>query len=299
MATSKRPAVRKNDRVTLSAIKKSIPSYGGKPWVLRDTVLTVMDVTGTGSKSNPWIVVVTDGEHLWRLEPGDVERAETAAAHSTVMHGSSEKDLDAWLDQHGYSHTRSRKKPARRSAVHATRRESDPSDADLDARLFIGTYPTGIRYADKRRERNGDYLPLAFLPYKKLELEWQPRVTVPLDLRYQIEQHAASMKARRGEDYPISASGQTIKLGHARMRESGEQKFKVGDIVRRTAARMRSMGIVSGPVNGAIEGYAGRWPLVRWSDMSDAEEPMAQAEEGLELDKRAMGRKSHARKARQ
>ena len=166
--------------------------------------------------------------------------------------------------------------------------------------MFIGVYPTGIRYADKQRERGGDYLPLAFLPYKTLELEWQPRVSVPLDLRYQIEQDAAGMRARRGEDYPISSSGQTVKLGHARVRGSGgaEPKFKVGDIVRRTAARMRSMGIVSGPVNGIVVGYAGKWPLIRWSDMSDAEEPMAQAEEGLELDKRTTARRSHARKIR-
>lgn len=298
MATSKRPAVRKNDRVTLSAIKKSIPSYGGKPWVLRDTVLTVMDVTGTGSTRTPWVVVVTDGEHLWRLEPGDVERVETPVAHSTRKPAhSTEKDLDTWLARHGYDHARARKtgRASAPRAAHATRREDD---ADLDDRLFVGVYPTGIRYADKRRERQGDYLPLAFLSYKTLDLKWEPRVSVPLDLRYQIEQHAAGMKQRRGEDYPISSSGQTVKLGHARVREDGAQKFKVGDVVRRTAARMRSMGIVSGPVNGVVEGYAGKWPLVRWSDMSDAEEPMAQAEEGLELDKRAMARRSHARKIR-
>lgn len=82
--------------------------------------------------------------------------------------------------------------------------------------------------------------------------------------------------------------------GHARIAEGG-QKFKVGDIVRRTAAAMRSMGIVSGPINGRVEGYSGRWPLIRWSNMSDTDEPMAQAEEGLELDKRAMAKRGHAR----
>lgn len=68
------------------------------------------------------------------------------------------------------------------------------------------------------------------------------------------------------------------------------RKFQVGDIVRRTAARMRSMGIVSGPVNGMVVGYSGKWPLIRWSDMDDNDEPMTQAEEGLELDMRAMAR---------
>lgn len=84
-------------------------------------------------------------------------------------------------------------------------------------------------------------------------------------------------------------------MAHARVQLEADRKFNVGDIVRRTAARMRSMGIVSGPVNGVVTGYSGKWPLIRWSDMSDAEEPMAQAEEGLELDKRAMAKRGHAR----
>ena len=83
---------------------------------------------------------------------------------------------------------------------------------------------------------------------------------------------------------------------HARKRESGTPKFTVGDIVRRTAARMRSMGLVSGPVNGIVVGYSGPWPLIRWSNMDEADEPMPQAVEGLELDKRAMSRLGHARK---
>jgi hypothetical protein len=161
-----------------------IPPYDGKPFVLRDTVLTVSHLTGTGAKRNPWHVVVTDGTHFWHLEADDVVRAEnTSTAHSTRK--STQRELDEWLDRHGYAH------------------------------------------AIKRAE--------------------------------------------------------------------GAPKFKIGDIVRRTAARMRSMGLVSGPVNGRVVGYAGKWPLIRWSDMSDADEPMTQAEEGLELDKRAMAKRGHAR----
>lgn len=111
MATTKRPALRKHDRVTLSPIKSVIPAYGGKPFVGRETVLTVLDLTGTGSKRNPWHVVVTDGTHFWHLEPDDVTRVETGAgtAHSTVKAGSSKHDLDNWLDRHGYHHARARK----------------------------------------------------------------------------------------------------------------------------------------------------------------------------------------------
>ena len=112
MATNKRPALRKHDRVTLASHKSVIPPYDGKPFVLRDTVLTVSHLTGTGSKRNPWHVVVTDGTHLWHLEPDDVARVETSASgatHSTVKRRGSRRDLDEWLDRHGYHHANARK----------------------------------------------------------------------------------------------------------------------------------------------------------------------------------------------
>ncbi len=84
MATSKRPALRKQDRVTLSQIKRPIPAYEGKPFVGREDVLTVSHITGTGSKRNPWGVVVTDGTHFWHLEPDDVAPVEAGAAHSAM-----------------------------------------------------------------------------------------------------------------------------------------------------------------------------------------------------------------------
>jgi len=105
MATTKRPAWRKGDRVMLAEHKGVIPPYDGKPFVLRDTVLTVSHLTGTGSRRNPWHVVVTDGEHFWHLDPDDVVSAET---HST-MKQTAARDLDAWLERHGYHHARARK----------------------------------------------------------------------------------------------------------------------------------------------------------------------------------------------
>lgn len=124
MATTKRPALRKNDRVTLSPIKRTIPPHEGKPWVLRDTVLTVSHLAGTGSKRSPWYVVVTDGEHFWSLEPDDVTRVEDgdgSTAHSTTKRSGTKRELDDWLERHGYPHDHVRKKSSR--MVHATRAE--------------------------------------------------------------------------------------------------------------------------------------------------------------------------------
>lgn len=80
------------------------------------------------------------------------------------------------------------------------------------ARLFSGVYPTGIVYADKLRERSGDYMRVAFLPFDTLELEWAPG-THPPGLRKLIKADAAAIIARRGQAYPVSASGQTVTLG--------------------------------------------------------------------------------------
>jgi len=92
---AKRPTLRKHDRVTLAAHKSVIPPYDGKPFVLRDTVLTVSHLTGTGSARNPWHVVVTDGTHFWHLEPDDVRVEESPARHhATMKKGAAQLDRE-------------------------------------------------------------------------------------------------------------------------------------------------------------------------------------------------------------
>lgn len=82
-----------------------------------------------------------------------------------------------------------------------------------DPRLFIGVYPCGLVYADRSRERHGDYVRLAFLPYASLVLQIAP--DCPTSLRAEIEADARAMQAKRGERYEVSASGQTVILGDA------------------------------------------------------------------------------------
>lgn len=80
-----------------------------------------------------------------------------------------------------------------------------------DDRLFIGVFPCGISYADRKVEEHGDYKRLAFLPYSSLDLEWFK--DCPESLRGRIIADASKIQARRGEDFQISAVGQTIRLG--------------------------------------------------------------------------------------
>jgi hypothetical protein len=84
---------------------------------------------------------------------------------------------------------------------------------DGKPRLFIAPYSEGFVYCDRYREKAGDYLSLAFLSYRRLELEWYKDIgKVTEELRQEIEAHAASIQARRGEDYQI-AGNVTITLG--------------------------------------------------------------------------------------
>jgi hypothetical protein len=94
-------------------------------------------------------------------------------------------------------------------------------DEALNAKknLFIGTMATGISYADRSREKHGDYMTIARLPFSTLKLEWSPGRHSQA-LRDLVAEHAAKIIAREGEEYPVSSSGQTITLGHGKRRTS-------------------------------------------------------------------------------
>ncbi len=81
----------------------------------------------------------------------------------------------------------------------------------VDDRLFVGVMPTGIVYADRSREVDGDYARCAFLPFDTLALEVAPKC--PRDMLGAIKADAATIIARRGEQFKISTSGHTVVLG--------------------------------------------------------------------------------------
>jgi hypothetical protein len=82
----------------------------------------------------------------------------------------------------------------------------------MSDRLFIGVFPAGISYADRHREEHGDYAKLAFLPYDTLQLKVYDGC--PAELRTEIEADAATIQARRGEQFQVSSCAQYVTLGH-------------------------------------------------------------------------------------
>lgn len=85
---------------------------------------------------------------------------------------------------------------------------ADGIDSD---RLFIGIYPEGIVYADRKIEEHGDYRQVAFLPYSTLV--FQPHKVADKGLVAQAMRHAATIQAKKGERFQVSTTGQYVILG--------------------------------------------------------------------------------------
>jgi hypothetical protein len=77
-------------------------------------------------------------------------------------------------------------------------------------RLFIGVSATGLSYADRSREEHGDYKKVAFLPFSTLQLKVYDTKS---PLLASVRADAARMQTRRGEQYVVSGTGQTVLLG--------------------------------------------------------------------------------------
>lgn len=82
---------------------------------------------------------------------------------------------------------------------------------DQKARLFCGVFSTGIRWADRTVECDGDYKHLTFMPFATLQVEFQR--DCPIDMRCVIEVEVAGFQKHRGEKFDVSSCGQTVILG--------------------------------------------------------------------------------------
>ena len=94
-------------------------------------------------------------------------------------------------------------------------------------RLFCGSFPEGVGYADRYRERGGDYMRLGFLSYSTLELDLEK--DCPADLAEQIKRDAARLQARAGEHHVVSGSGQTRLLGERIATPCGHRAMVLDD----------------------------------------------------------------------
>lgn len=143
-------------------------------------------------------------------------------------------------------------------------------------RLFIGMFPTGISYADRQRERNGDYMRVAFLPFSTLELEWSPGRHPP-ELRKEVEKHAAAMMRRHGQAFRVDSAGHTVTLGSSSRKTAAQLDREIAALlgVQKTAggAAYRVAYLVPNPRRGAH----GEETMLRLWFAGDELRPMARA----------------------
>ena len=84
----------------------------------------------------------------------------------------------------------------------------------MDQRIFSGVYDTGIVYADRKTfdAARRDYKRLGILFFRTLKLELAP--DCPDHLAQQIKKDAAEIQKMKGQEFQVSACGQTITLGY-------------------------------------------------------------------------------------
>jgi hypothetical protein len=91
---------------------------------------------------------------------------------------------------------------------------------DAMERVFVGYYPAGVVYADRERERGGDYARLAFLSYETLVLRVER--DCPPVLALKIREHAKRYKA--GDMLEVSSCGQTVLLGRGKVGKDADDE---------------------------------------------------------------------------
>lgn len=77
--------------------------------------------------------------------------------------------------------------------------------------LFSAIFPAGIGWADRTRERHGDFVRLGFLSFRTLVLDLAP--DCPPALAARIRTDAGAIQARAGEQFQVSHCDQYVTLG--------------------------------------------------------------------------------------
>jgi hypothetical protein len=92
------------------------------------------------------------------------------------------------------------------------------TEGTAQERLFIGITPTGIKYADREVEDQGDYKVVAFLPFDTLKAELRTQdkayiASLPPAFKARVNEDVKAMRAKAGQEFAIDASGHTVRLG--------------------------------------------------------------------------------------
>lgn len=105
---------------------------------------------------------------------------------------------------------------------------------DVEGRLFVGCYPAGLVYADRKREFHGDYATCAFMSYATLKLELAK--DCPRSLAEAIKRDALRIQGMRGQLFSIAGNMQVV-LGSASMSQEERDAAYLAGIRAQAQAR--------------------------------------------------------------
>lgn len=187
-----------------------------------------------------------------------------------------------WLDTHGKRH--SAQGPRHSAAMRALLAEAaedgvrarhvvKPTARGVDhafgasggrtPRLFIGVYPGGMVYADRHKERDGDYARVAFLPWDTLEVEVDKRADP--ELVRQALAHATLLARKSGQAFAIDASGHHVLLGSKLVRGALPRWLAEGRVAKgRATGRDPLAEKVLGHLTREPPPYGGHITLNEW-----------------------------------
>lgn len=88
------------------------------------------------------------------------------------------------------------------------------TESQIEARLLCCNMATGVYWVDRGKEEHGDYARVVSIDYSTLTITQYPRAHPQLVAV--AKQQAQDIQKKRGDEYQLSAVGQTITLGHGR-----------------------------------------------------------------------------------
>ena len=111
-----------------------------------------------------------------------------------------------------YENTPQREKQKALNIIQNKKEKQILKKLPIESALFAGIYPTGIYYADKRREINGDYLNIGHIFFS--DLKYEIKENCPKDIKPLVEKDIQRIIGMRGQQYNISGCGQMVTLGY-------------------------------------------------------------------------------------
>lgn len=158
---------------------------------------------------------ITGASGRSRAQNRGTERALNATINAAVRASRLHKEADeldrrAWAIENPQIIAEIRAERAQERQQLRETEKAQRKGMTLEQRLFVGKYPNALVYGDMAREKNGDFLRVANLYYSDLTVKIYEEKSPLLPM---VLADIERVQAMKGQQYQVSASGQTVLLG--------------------------------------------------------------------------------------